>query len=234
MAKELTDVGENEWQLYGRCLDLTSSTSDCGSPITLPEQSSRLGMRAHTPLSEYTSKIDKDSFGKPIDANLAIYLMANAIKATNQLFSQMLHGVDEKDKDDFEALANNLYNIAYGVTFDKTIILKILSQPNCEGLRSYLCARKVDCSTLPHFSLVMVGVDINGFDLNYPPATYPPVGLDGKLVADDNAGGNQSLSGEYGNPPGGKGLLNFDSDDTNEHYFLLAQAKKLAGSSKGN
>ncbi|WP_096356736.1 hypothetical protein [Mucilaginibacter gotjawali] len=194
------DLKDHEWQVFGQCEDPTKASGVCGAPITLPEQSSKLGMRTHTPLKEYQSSIDSTSFGKPIEANLAIQMISAAHKSTKAFFTALTE-IAEKEKDLSFETANNIYNLMYGVTFDKTIILKILSQPNCEGIRSYLGARPLENGEL-HYSLVMVGVDMNGYDLNYPPATYPPI-PDESFILKDNKVATMSLSGEYGNPPGG-------------------------------
>jgi hypothetical protein len=150
-------------------------------------------------------------------------LISCAYHSTQSFFNEMSSKLEGKEKVIAEKTATNLYNLAYGVTFDKTIVLKILSQPNCEGLRSYLCARKLTDGSI-HYSLVMVGVDCNGFDLNYPPACHTPK-QNKNLTLGDNTVVSESLVGEYGNPPGGSMMLKLNSDDpTNEHYYILKQA----------
>jgi hypothetical protein len=225
------DVKANEWQLYGHCMD-ASYPADCQKPILLPEQESNLGVRPHgskpTPAD---TKVPPASFGMPIDANLAIKLIQNAYGGTSEFFDAYLEKHEHGTVDDKEMALNtvlNLQNLMYGVAFNKTIILKILSQPNCEGIRSYLCARQITADTL-HYSLIMVGVDINGYDLNYPPAQNTTTS--GNMNNSMTTGGVQTLSliGEYGNPPGGPHLLGYGKNiQVDDHYYLLKQAKPTA------
>jgi hypothetical protein len=53
-----------------------------------------------------------------------------------------------------------------GVTFDKSQLLRIISQPRCEGVRFYHALRKGSNGDMAA-TLVLVGVDKDGFDLNY-------------------------------------------------------------------
>ena len=56
------------------------------------------------------------------------------------------------------------------MSLDKNILLKIISQPRCEGVRFYLCLKE-GASAPPEnpdvLSLVAVGVDETGKDLFY-------------------------------------------------------------------
>jgi hypothetical protein len=80
---------------------------------------------------------------------------------------------------------------SFAVTLDKSVLLKTISQPKCEGVRFYLCVKKGEKGE-DLLSLVTVGVDENGKDLLYE---Y----TEGTSVADIPT---RSLIAEYGYPPG--------------------------------
>ena len=75
----------------------------------------------------------------------------------------------------------DLLKQSFGITFDKSSLLKTLSQPGCEGIRFYLCMtdhyegheteaegeNEEDEIYLGTLSLVSVGVDKFGIDLHY-------------------------------------------------------------------
>ncbi len=86
---------------------------------------------------------------------------------------------------------------SFGITFDKSILLKILSQPLCEGIRFYPCKKNVPDDTgekKPFFSLVLVGVDKDGHDLHFEGSTLDDI----KSGPPDIS---RSLTSEYGHPP---------------------------------
>ena len=99
-----------------------------------------------------------------------------------------------------------LLRYSAGITASRSMLLKILSQPECSGVRFYLALKdreKADADRKAarfqrKFSPVMVGVDKKGTDLNY---TY-----DTKYADKDNIPNieTRSLSGEY---PGTSGLI---------------------------
>lgn len=187
----------------GRSLNSTGNTE-----INIPEQVSNLDMRPVGSPPKATTSDGK--FGMPIEADLAVALIAKAYNETLGLIDIKFKNEEDNEKDTLK----KLFHLLYGVTFDKSLILKILSQPNCEGLRSYLCIRGTGKDK--HVSLVMVGVNINGYDLNYDPG----VNIDGKIPT-------MSLIGEYGFPPGGS--KEKDDEYIDEHYRLL---KFAAGQGK--
>jgi hypothetical protein len=204
-----TDVNPNEWQVHGRCYDPKASNEYCENSITLPEQISNLGMREHPTKSPGRgSTINIETFGVPIDADLAVHLIKNGLSNEgNILFDQHIkEEVAKKKNDQSENFTLGVLTLLYGITFDKTIVLKILSQPNCEGLRAYLCAR-IDGEV----SLVLVGVDANGFDLNYDP------GIGNSKAAQTPT---NSLIVEYGYPPG-PSVINKKNGEIDNHYVLL-------------
>jgi len=186
------------WQVHGVCKPKgkATATSDL---VHIQEQQSNLGWndcptRTAPPISTTPTQ---PIFGKPIDVNVAISLIEDSFKlAQKHLFGDGEHR-------DF---TQEILKLSYGITFDKSIILKILSQPKCEGLRSYLCYRD------NHYSLVMLGVDKDGYDLGY----YRKP--EGKKAADSSVD-NTGLLAEYGHPPG---LVNFENpNQIDDHYVVL-------------
>jgi hypothetical protein len=214
-----SDPGPQQWEVYGRCYDSTMPNEYCEDSILLPEQTSNLHM-GPKPFKKPTSRTDSEEFGKPVDADLAVHLIKRSygtvtgILDNDRLLKSLVESEEELSKDDIDKIKNAVINILYGVTFDKTVILKILSQPNCEGIRSYFCARKDG-----HLSLVLVGVDACGFDLNYE----PKYALNEPGASDPPP--NNSLIVEYGYPPGGSGVIDNESrggqTKFDPHYVLL-------------
>ena len=139
------------------------------------------------------------SYGKPIDGTLAIHLMGDLLKKLNEdLDLNIADSLFPKNHENLTVTKSwliELLKVSFGITFDKHIILKILSQPKCEGMRYYLCLKNQknpDTGNMQDFlSLVLVGVDAQGKDLLY---TGTKLGDDGSIMT-------QSLTAEYGHPP---------------------------------
>lgn len=67
-----------------------------------------------------------------------------------------------------EFAADLLIRNSLAITADKGTLMKALSQPDCEGLRFYLCVSEVDSDGKPtKLSLVIIAVDIRDNDLGY-------------------------------------------------------------------
>jgi|GEM_PF-3977510 len=211
MTKE-TPSKPHPWKVFGYCFNKAKADHPKDHWITLPQQQSNLGMRTRTakPVPP-TSAIASENFGYPMNAKQAVYFIGKALTATNELFDVLFKNKRSnsltKDQNEFLKAAIGL---PYGITFDKSIILKILSQPNCEGVRSYLCKRDSG-----HISLVLVGVDIDGYDLNYYFESTKK-NMDDPNIDDD------SLCAEYGHPPDG---MTYQEKSFDEHYVLLNYAR---------
>lgn len=146
--------------------------------IDLQESGKRMGKPGNPP------------FGTPVDTPLAIELIRNLWKEIDdaklfELKAQYKVLIDEAEKHGFTEVKPKIENLVYknadwleellknsfAMTVDRTVILKILSQPGCEGLRFYLCLKKEkgkENKNVPGtLSLVSVGVDIDTRDLNY-------------------------------------------------------------------
>lgn len=212
-------VEKNSWSVFGRRLkSKTNGTFDEGT-ITIQEQDSNLLFRTRSasqqrplPDPNLGAATPKDSFGVAIDAPLAVRLIQNALSTTalflSSFFStEKLNETDKKTQSFFEGVVD----LSYGITFDRGIMLKLLSQPNCEGLRAYLCSREDQGDY--HVSLVMVGVDVDGYDLNYGPDETKI----GEITTN-------SLLVEYGYPPGGRTIVNRADTAIDDHYALLKYA----------
>ena len=125
----------------------------------------------------------------------------------------------------------NLLKQSFGLTFDKSALLKTLSQPGCEGIRFYLCMTdhyegyelakegedEEEDKYLGTLSLVTVGVDKAGKDLHYEyeadKHTFPK-------IPDIET---QSLPCEYFTKPLGSIFKNEDVQDL-EPYVLYKYA----------
>jgi hypothetical protein len=181
-------------------------------------------------------------FGEPVNARLAIFYIRKLWKeiernrllsiyddthAFFELLRKEFKGSEGLDREEFLRKlrefndrwkdANNwlieLLRNSFGITMDKGILLKTLSQPDCEGIRNYLAMKKKreekgskngeveDSEGFPVIlTLVTVGVDKQGTDLHYE---YE----DDKHTVDSIPDiENESLSFEYpgtsGIPPG--------------------------------
>lgn len=221
---------DTSWKIKGSCFD--PNKPDVPKPnrsLTIPEQGTSVTMPGCT-----------DPFGRPIDANLALRYIANFKNSFKILFKKHHADFDEAldslEPDELKQtikktrdLHKKIMKLNYGMTLDKNLAQKLLSQPGCEGLRFYLCSRG---NAYDHISLVVVGVDQCGYDLNYknPKITYcknagevavVPGTNDTPPVADVPI---SSLTGEYVTPPyDDNGGVSTDAQTNSDFYdrFVL-------------
>ncbi|MXV14281.1 hypothetical protein [Hufsiella ginkgonis] len=214
------------WTVTGRRLQ-PPATNDGKSTIeegeiTLPEFETYLNFR-NRPLVIDRAEMDRSGnpkeskrnrFGTPITADLAVEFMRDARADSLALVDDKTASL-RADQKRFIADATGLL---YGITFDRSIVLRILSQPRCEGLRMYLCKRpngdkwtEGEAAADMHASLVLVGVDGHGFDLNF---------VEGKPKDGEDDG---SLIVEYGFPPDGNGKKVLKNPK--KQYVLLRRAR---------
>ncbi|WP_074491209.1 hypothetical protein [Mucilaginibacter polytrichastri] len=203
-------INNHSWQMQGRVLKTDAPGSFEEGTITIPEQTSNLGMRQRTKdPSRQNSTPQSNYFGVPVDTDLAVQLIKNGLIKNKMIANRFLK--DKAKNAELIHFVEEVVGLSYGITFDKTIILKILSQPKCEGLRAYLCARPEEKQY--HTSLVMLGVDADGYDLNY------------EITSEEKASPTSSLLVEYGYPPNGTKFSGTEDDPIDEHYILLNKAK---------
>ena len=191
MKKQL----KSNWAVDANCLCQDGTTeSQKNLPVNTPRRSVVM------PGSNATA-------GTPVNTKLAIRYMRRFLK----FYKLYLRTAEEKaskfhadnDKDALLELFKNhvkfhqrVYHMSYGMTMEKDHALRLLSQPGCEGLRFYMCSK--DMGGKEVISLVVVGVDHRGYDLNFDPVdSLVSSKADGVLddVSDD------SLGVEYNTPP---------------------------------
>jgi hypothetical protein len=171
--------------------------------------------------------VEKNVYGKPIGPKLGSSFIRHfwdRVRKTQMLSfydemkKKLLHGQqldDDTDKmlkgaDDW---LKTLLARSFALTYDKSVLLKILSQPECEGIRIYLALKGINhqeaqsgygpCGT---FTFVSVGVDKEGKDLRFK----GPVSTSDAHAKDEKSGSsldssldveNTSLCGEYPGQP---------------------------------
>jgi hypothetical protein len=152
-------------------------------------------------------------YGVPISTGAAVLLIKN--------YKEVL----KEEKIDFTSESANKSRIEdllvtlQGITFDKSQILRIISQPGCEGMRFYPAVRKNSSGDFDSFTLVCVGVNENGFDLNYEEYKKENVFTKG-------ADSCESIVDDWGHPPtiSKDKLLSAKMGD--EHYVLMRLAEE--------
>jgi len=207
-----------QWSVNGHRFDPTASGSARPDVITLPVKGSCI---SNMP----------SSTGIPINGSLAVHFIENFLKFFTiherehdkcERFLDEGNLADAKESQKLtRKFVNRVVRVTSGTTFDKDLILKILSQPGCEGIRCYLCARDPESDSDDPYalSLVVVGVDGKGFDLNY---NHKGTIKQSTVAGDDIV--TQSLTGEYGSPPPpGDGIR---SKATDKRYVLLNLANR--------
>lgn len=189
IAQEQKNKPQKKWKTQGRKYDPSAGTRYKDDEIDIEEESRSVNMSGTLP------------YGIPIDANLAVYLISELRRELNS------------GTRDFTWI-KDLLEKSGGITFDKNIVLKIISQPHCEGVRLYPALKNHEGADF--LSLVIVGVDSVGTDLHYGDPKQDRVSL--------GAYDTKSLSGEYGHPPG-------EGFKSNENKFVLYKyAEKRAPS----
>jgi hypothetical protein len=183
----------------------------------------------------------KNVYGEPVNARLAIFYIRKlwqeieklkllTVHEDTMIFMDIIRNhsknkFKELKEEDFEVKlkeieqkwkrANDwlidLLRNSFGITMDKSVLLKTLSQPECEGIRYYLAMKRKpeeeksvtyegeikDSKGRPvKLTLVTVGVDKKGTDLHYE---YDPEKVEDKRIPDVE---NKSLCTEYPRTPG--------------------------------
>jgi hypothetical protein len=179
-------------------IEITSSQATTEVTWTVKGHNGKSADKESIPIMELMDGVSMNErngepLGIPVTAHHGISLMKNLLKlmkdAGLDLGNLPSLRLEQLDVTKLEILGQLLI-ASFGMTFDRSILLKILSQPGCEGMRFYPCIKKVEGKD--YLSLVMVGVNKNGFDLLYSKDNYS------KVLHDQI---NLSLVCEYGHPP---------------------------------
>ena len=205
------DQMKKRWTAYGRNLVQTSNGSmhpsaDADNPLDIFEELQNIKMGDGT----------KGPYGIPISTGVAVTLIKNMLEAIKSSGHDIFGFTgDEDSKND---ILGKLILNSMGVTFDKSQLLRIISQPRCEGVRFYHAVRK-DEQGKGSATLVLVGVDKDGYDLNYNLKTPQTI----QAKQNDTC---ESLVDDWGHPPGGNLIETLAKDKAeNERYVLLRMAE---------
>jgi len=232
MAENYVKQNPIEWSVKAKCFDPKNPDEPCEKDIPIPVRSKRVMTG------------DPNTYpGVPIDANLAILFIQNFQKNyqiwTREKHEQHKKAVENRDFDILHGLFKTIekrykhhLKLTYGMTLNKDLLLKIVSQPRCESVRFYMCARPLGDGEM-HLSLVTVGVDDEGYDLHY---NLNGTVNDSVIREGVNDITTQSLTGEYTTPPPDDGtdglnhaLLEKDPLKIDKHYVLLRMANGYKG-----
>lgn len=206
---------QRRWTAYGRKLENDGKGNvkpsvSTENPFDIAEEVNNIHMGDGT----------KGPFGIPISTGLAVHLIKNMLevldKSGHGFFSQFFNA-SEKESKESEIITQLLLN-SMGVTFDKSQLLRIISQPGCEGVRFYHAVRKNEAGDSDSATLVCVGVDKNGYDLNYNSSTPQEI----SVRQNDTC---ESLVDDWGHPPGGGSLDFLKNKLQNPRYKLWRMAE---------
>jgi hypothetical protein len=206
---------KRRWTAYGRHLvknlhGTLEPTTETENPLDIREELNNIKMGDGT----------KGPFGIPISTGVAVTLIKNMLEALEKAGHGLFGLIDKKDnKDSGSDIIKQLILNSMGVTFDKSQILRIISQPKCEGVRFYHALRKNKKGEDDSVTLVLVGVDKNGFDLNYKGKKF-----NSRTGRQNNT--CESLVDDWGHPPG-SGIFDLVTKDKgkNPRYVLLRMAE---------
>ena len=223
------ETPKERWKaLEGKGYKKRDSTGTISKPMAVPVQENAKCLR----LPDDPDK--KNPYGIPVDADLAIALISDFHQLLKEPFREkFISGKDitasdinfsnHKMTESFIKSVNELVDIlkrSCAITIEKNVLLKTLSQPDCEGLRFYICKKSVNSVNKPYLSLVTVGVDKDGKDHLY---SYPK-SKNGNALAENIE--TTSLISEYGHPPGSGELKDKSLNKvyTEKSYVLLNYA----------
>lgn len=157
-------------------------------------------------------------FGIPLDAEEIVNLMKDLLirlKCAGLDLSKLPYEKIEVNNEEALRVLGQLLITSFGMTLDRSLILKILSQPGCEGVRFYLCEKKGKLKDEFFISLALVGVDQMGQDLLYVEQDDPKKNPFKHVTT-------TSLTGEYGHPPTARKIVG------ESRYSLLRIAERRA------
>ena len=146
---------EKRWTVYGRHLErdaqgMARPTLRTNCSLDIKEESHNIRMGDGT----------KGPYGIPISTGAAVSLIKNMLDVLESngidFFGSSANVENKQLKND---LLTQLILNSMGVTFDKSQLLRIISQPKCEGVRFYQAVRKGQGRKPDTATLVLVGVE---------------------------------------------------------------------------
>ena len=206
---------KKRWTAYGFKLEKDSQgakkpSSTSEHPLDIQEELHNINM----------GDLTKGPYGIPISTGVAVMLIKNMLdELSKNGFGYSKEGFNDAFRN---SVIGKLLLNSLGVTFDKSQLLRIISQPQCEGVRFYHAIRKNDKGESESATLVCVGVDKNGYDLNY----FDEVNQKYKVnKVDDTC---ESLVDDWGHPPTFAKSIDFIEDKIkNPRYVLWRLAEEL-------
>jgi hypothetical protein len=240
---------KNQWTLPGMCFNTAnpnkpksaSISFPCGQNVLMPGPKTHSGQAVDADVaalfinnfySYYTLTLNSEpkeiDLKKPLAEFESLEAQHTALTAKHTALIDH-HKALRKHHTKIKKISKNLVNMTYGMTLDKDMLLHVLGQQECEGIRFYLCGREVKGKKM-HLSLVAVGVDKDGFDLNYNKQSGRPIK---QLMAGLNSIPTDSVTIEYTTPPppndSGTGInrsgVLTPAVEIDEHYALLKLAR---------
>lgn len=223
MAKSKNPL-DLKWKARGKCLKVArGGTVNRGTqPVSVDRLIDIKERQRSFSLPGYENA---DAAGIPIDANLAVNLIRNLHLKLKDKFYKFMYPEKFADvpitRDDRDTLGKWLRNLllqSRAISVDKNALLKIISQPGCEGVRFYLCLRSEGSKAIDKpgiLSFVMVGINALGSDLEY---VYSDKVRDG-VQSDRYQVDNVSLTSEYAYPPPPPSILKTKGHE----YYVLGE-----------
>ena len=204
---------KKRWTAYGKIIEedggMNRPSLKAEYPLDIHEELQNINMGDGT----------VDPFGIPISTGLAVMLIKNMLDELNKSEHGFLTQFREGEQDVIRELLLN----SMGITFDKSQLLRIISQPKCEGVRFYHALRKNNEGESDSTTLVCVGVDKDGYDLNYKKDSVE----EQQSISVREKKTCESLVDDWGHPPGSGGFISPLADKlSNPRYVLWRMAEK--------
>lgn len=238
MAKSTKTI---TWTVKGRAF----KTNEQSQQTIQPDQDLEIKEKAST--LEISGS--EGPYGEPISTGVAVHLIGNMLsilstskKKITDILEAYSPFIGEKESvvrflltDEDAAALNSLRKLitkSMAITFDKSQILRIISQPGCEGVRFYQAVRKDDKGN-DIMTLVCVGLNKDAYDLNYAERDNNGTILQSSIPEARVAEGCESLVLDWAHPPGNTVSDSPDETTTQEKkqdpihdmYVLLKMAE---------
>lgn len=229
----MADVAKKRrWTVYGRVFNrpvgsVDPPTIEPEKPLTIEEDATTLII----PNSE-------GPYGEPLSTGVAVHLIRNMydiVKKSVQIIDSFLLNRKEGNAIDVLLTPDKIATLEFlkklirdsmAITFDKSQILRLISQPGCEGIRFYQALRVVNDQKV--MTLVAVGLNRNACDLNYATREQDGRVSNSTITCSDHT--CNSLLLDWAHPPGGTidpGGKDDDEWTIDPMYALLKLAEAL-------